>query len=162
MSLQGSFRSPTEDILEPPWDPVIEELLRDKPTTVPLPEVFGIDCAFWLHLKGESMQTVGEYKGHRGMYPVLLDRELPALYVPLSGYTSKQEKRMDVYGNQQLVGRFIEGIEEWITLGKPGIVDYHVELVDPAELDDAGSHKYIDKRPNATLRFSLVDESMLV
>ena len=92
MSLQGNFRSPSDDILEPPWDPGIEELLREKPTTVSLPEVFGIDCALWLHLKGESIQTLGEYKGQRGMYPVLLDRELPALYVPLSGYTPKPEK----------------------------------------------------------------------
>jgi hypothetical protein len=89
-----------------------------------------------------------------------LDRELPALYVPLSGYAPKPEKRMDIYGNQQLVGRFIEGIEEWINLGKPRIIDYYVELVDPTELDDAASHRYIDKRPNATLRFSLVDNSI--
>ena len=32
-SLQGNFRSPSEDILEPPWDPVIKELLQEKPTT---------------------------------------------------------------------------------------------------------------------------------
>ena len=162
MSLQGSFRSPSEERLEPPWDSVVEKLLREKPTTVSLPEVFGADCAFWLRLRGKSIQTLGEYKGQRGMYPVLLDRELPALYVPLSGYGPKPEERMDVYGNQQLVGRFIEGIEEWINLGKPRIIDYYVELVDPTELDDAASHRYIDKRPNATLRFSLADESILV
>ena len=162
MSLQGDFRSPTEDRLEPPWDSMVEELLQEKPTTVSIPEVFGTDCAFWLRLKGESMQTLGEYKGQRGMYPVLLDRELPALYVPLSGYVPKPEKRMDVYGSQQLVERFIKGIEEWINLGKPRIIDYHVELVDPTELDDVASHRYIDKRPNATLRFSLADDSILL
>jgi protein-L-isoaspartate(D-aspartate) O-methyltransferase len=162
MSLQGDFRSPTEDRLEPPWDSVIEELLREKPTTVSIPEILGTDCAFWLRLKGEPIQILGEYKGQRGFYPVLLDRELPALYVPLSGYAPKPEKRMDIYGNQQLVGRFIEGIEEWINLGKPRIIDYYVELVDPTELDDVVSHRYIDKRPNATLRFSLADESILV
>ncbi len=155
MSLQGDFRSPSEDRLEPPWDSVIEDLLREKPTTVTIPEVLGTDCAFWLRLKRESMQTLGEYKGQRGIYPVLLDRELPALYVP------KPEKRMEVYGNQQLVGRFINRIEEWINLGKPRVIDYHVELVDPAELDNMASHRYIDTRPNATLRFSLADESML-
>ena len=154
-SLQGNFRSPSEDILEPPWDPVIEELLQEKPTTVSLPEVVGPDCAFWLRLRGESIHTLGEYKGQSGMYPVLLDRELPALYAP------KPEKRMEVYGNQQLVGRFIKGIEEWINLGKPRIIDYHVELVDPTELDDVASHRYIDRRPNATLRFSLIDDSIM-
>lgn len=162
MSLQGNFRSPSEDRLEPPWDSVIEELLQEKPTTVSIPEVFGTDCAFWLRLRGESIQTLGEYRGQRGIYPILLDRELPALYVPLSGYTPKPEKRMEVYGNQQLVGRFIKGIEEWINLGKPRIIDYHVELVDPTELDDVASHRYIDKRPNTTLRFSLVDDSIMV
>lgn len=161
MSLQGNFRSPFEDILESPWDPVIEELLREKPTPVSLPEVVDTDCAFWLRLRGESIQTLGEYKGQRGMYPVLLDRELPALYVPLSGYTPKPEKRMDVYGNQQLVERLIKGIEEWINFGKPRIVDYHVELVDSTELDDVAPHRYIDKRPNATLRFSLVDDLIM-
>ena len=88
------------------------------------------------------------------MYPVLLDNELPALYVP------NPEKRMEVYGNQQLVERFIKGIEEWINLGKPRIIDYHVELVDPTELADAASHRYIDKRANVTLRFSLTDDSI--
>lgn len=160
-SLQGNFRSPSEDILEPPWDPVIEELLREKPTAVSLPEVVGTDCAFWLRLRGEPIQTLGEYNGQRGTYPVLLDRELPALYVPLSGYTPKPEKRMDVYGNQQLVEHFIKGIEEWIHLGKPRIIDYHVELVDSTELADAAPHRYIDKRPNATLRVSLVDDSIM-
>ena len=92
---------------------------------------------------------------------MLLDRELPALYVPLSGYTPKPEKRMEVYGNQQLVGRFINRIEEWINLGKPRIVDYHVELVDPTELEAATSYRYIDTRPNATLRFSLADDSTM-
>ena len=162
MSLQGNFRSSFEDILESPWDPVIEELLREKPTPVSLPEVVDTNCAFWLRLRGESIQTLGEYKGQRGMYPVLLDRELPALYVPLSGYAPKPEKRMNVYGNQQLVGRFIEGIEEWINLGKPRIADYHVELVNPTKLDDAAPHRYIDKRPNTTLRFSLVHDSTLI
>ena len=156
MSLQGGFRSPIEDRLEPPWDSVVEQLLQQQPTPVSLPEVFGIDCAFWLRLKGESIQILGKYKGQRGMYPVLLDRELPALYVP------EPEKRIDVYGNQQLVERFIKGIEEWINLGRPKITDYHVELVDPAELDDVVSHGYIDKRPNATLRFSLIDDSIPV
>lgn len=155
MSLQGDFRSPSEDRLEPPWDSVIEDLLREKPTTVAIPEVLGTDCAFWLRLKRESIQTLGEYKGQRGIYPVLLDRELPALYVP------KPEKRMEVYGNQQLVGRFINRIEEWINLGKPRIIDYHVELVDPAELDNMASHRYIDTRPNAALRFSLIDDSIM-
>lgn len=162
MSLQGNFKSPSEDRLEPPWNPVLEELLREKPTTVSLPEVFGTDCAFWLRLRGESIHTLGEYKGQRGIYPVLLDSELPALYVPLSGHAPKPEKSMDIYGNQQLVGRFIKGIEEWINLGKPRIIDYHAELVDSTELADVASHRYIDKRPNATLRFSLADDSIMV
>lgn len=53
--------------------------------------------------------------------------------------------------------RFITGIEEWINLGSPKITDYHIELINPATSDDAASHSYIDRRPNATLRFSLLD-----
>ena len=40
------------------------------------------------------MQTLWEYKGQRGMHAVLLDRELPALYVPLSISEPKPENRV--------------------------------------------------------------------
>lgn len=67
---------------------------------------------------------------------------------------------MDVYSNPQFVGHFIKGIEEWVNLGRPRITDYHVEFIDPAELDDSASLMYIDKRPNATLRFSLEENAI--
>lgn len=155
MNLQGDFRYSAEDVLEPPWDPVVEALLQKEPIPVPVPAVFGSDCAFWLRLNGVRMQMLGEYKGQRGMFPVLLDKELPALYVPQQIYATKVGRRMDVYGNPQLVERFIKSIEQWINLGEPKITDYYVELIDPAVSDDAVSHTYIDKRPHATLRFSL-------
>ena len=101
------------------------------------------------------MRMLWEYKGQRGMYPVLLDKELPALYVPQQVYDTKVGKRMDVYGNPQLVDRFIEGIEEWVSLGSPKLTDYHIELINPAESDDTAPYSYIDQRPNATLKFSL-------
>ena len=157
MNLQGDFCSPSEDVLAPPWDPVVEALLQEEPTSVPLPTICGTDCAFWLRLNGEPIQTLGEYKGHRVMAPVLLDKELPALYIPHSGWLFGADKRMDVYGNQQRVGRFIKGMEEWVNLGEPKYTDYHIELIDPTGSDDVGSYSYIDKRPNATLRFSLED-----
>ena len=157
MNLQGDFCSPSEDVLAPPWDPVVEALLQEGPTSVPLPTICGTDCAFWLRLNGEPIQTLGEYKGHRVMAPVLLDKELPALYIPHSGWLFGADKRMDVYGNQQRVGRFIKGMEEWVNLGEPKYTDYHIELIDPTGSDDVGSYSYIDKRPNATLRFSLED-----
>ena len=47
---------------------------------------------------------------------------------------------MDVYGNQQLVGRFIKGMEEWVNLGGPKYTDYHIELIDPTASDDVGSY----------------------
>ena len=99
----------------------------------------------------------GEYKGQRGIYPVLLDKELPALYVPQQVYSTKVGKRLDVYGSHQLVDRFIERIKEWVSLGSPKLTDYHIELMDPAESDDTVPYSYIDQRPNATLRFSLDD-----
>ena len=80
MNLQGDFCSSSEDLLAPPWDPVVEALLQEEPTSVPLPTICGTDCAFWLRLNGEPIQTLGEYKGHRVMAPVLLDKKLPALY----------------------------------------------------------------------------------
>ena len=161
MNLQGNFKSPTEDVLRPPWPPVVKQLLQEKLTPVSLPEFFSTDCAFWLRLNGEPIQILREYEGQSGMHSVLLDRELPALYVPRSAYTHQPEKRMDVYGSQQLVGRFIKGVEEWINLGRPSILDYHVELIDPAESYSVASHWYIDERPNATLGFSLIDDSKL-
>ena len=157
MNLQGDFTSSSEDILEPPWDPVVEALLQEEPTSVPLPTVCGTDCAFWMRLNGEPVQTLGEYKGQRTMAPVLLDREAPALYIPYSGWLFGSEKRMDVHGNQRHVGRFIKLMEEWMNLGEPKYTDYHVELIDSTVADDIGSHSYLDKRPNATLRFSLED-----
>ncbi|MDE0467885.1 MAG: methyltransferase domain-containing protein [Candidatus Poribacteria bacterium] len=159
MNLQGNFKSDSENALEPSSDPVVEALLQEEPTTVPFSTVFGTDCAFWLRLNGVPMQTLWEYKGQRGMYPVLLDKELPALYVPQSVYSTKTGKRMDVYGNPQLVDRFIEGIEEWVSVGSPKLTDYHIELINSAELNDTTLYHYIDQRPNATLRFSLKDAS---
>ena len=157
MNLQGNFKSSAEDVLEPSSDPVVEALLQEESTSVPFPTAFGTDCAFWLRLNGVPMQMLGEYKGQRGMHVVLLDKELPALYVPQSVYRTKTGKRMDVYGNPQLVDRFIEGIEEWVSVGSPKLTDYHIELINPAESDDTAPYHYIDQRPNATLRFSLAD-----
>ena len=160
MNLQGNFKSDSESALEPSSDPVVEALLQEEPTTVPFPTAFGTDCAFWLRLNGVSMQTLWGYKGQHGIYPVLLDKELPALYVPQQVYSTKTGKRMDVYGDPQLVEHFIEGIEEWVSLGSPKLTDYHIELINPAESDDTASYHYIDQRPNATLRFSLKDASI--
>lgn len=157
MNLQGNFKSTSEDVLEPPWDPVIAALLQSEPTRVPFPISFGTDCAFWLRLNGVPMQMLGEYNGQRGMHTVLLDKELPALYVPQSVYDSKIGKRLDVYGSPQLVEGFIKGIEEWVDLGEPNITDYHVELINPAESGDTESQYYIDKRSSATLKLSLTD-----
>ena len=157
MDLQGNFKSSTEDALEPSSDPVLEALLQEEPTFVPLRAYVGSDYALYLRLNGEPMETLWEYKEQRGMHSVLLDRELPALCVPRSIYEPKPENRVDAYGNPQGVDRFIAKIEEWINLGSPKITDYHIELIDPAASDDVALHSYIDKRPNATLRFSLPD-----
>ena len=157
MDLQGNFKSSTENALEPSSDSVVEALLQGEPTFTPLPAYVGSDCAFYLRLNGEPMESLWEYKEQRGMHSVLLDRELPALCVPLSVYEPKPENRVEAYGNLQGVDRFITGIEAWINLGSPKITDYHIELIDPAASDDVVPHSYIDKRPNATLRFSLTD-----
>lgn len=157
MDLQGDFKSSSEDTLEPSSDPVVEALLQEEPTFVPLRVYVGSDCAFYLRLNGEPMETLWEYKEQRGMHSVLLDRELPALCVPRSIYEPKPENRIDAYGNPQLVDRFIAGIEEWINLGSPKLTDYHIELIDPAASDNVAPQSYIDKRPNATLKFSLPD-----
>lgn len=157
MDLQGNFKSSTENALEPSSDPVVEALLQENPIFTPLPAYVGSDCALYLRLNGEPMETLWEYKEQRGMHSVLLDRELPALCVPLSVYEPKPENRVEAYGNPQLVDRFIKEIEAWINLGSPKITDYHIELINPAASDDVVPHSYIDKRPNATLRFSLPD-----
>ena len=155
MNLQGDFKSSTEAQLEPSSDPVVEALLQEEPTFTPLRAYVGSDCAFYLRLNGEPMETLWEYKGQGGMHSVLLDRELPALCVPRSVYEPQPENRVEAYGNPQLVDRFITGIEGWINLGSPKTTDYHIELIDPAASDDVAPHSYIDKRPNATLRFTL-------
>ncbi|MCE2415598.1 methyltransferase domain-containing protein [Candidatus Poribacteria bacterium] len=157
MNLQGNFRSSSEYPLEPSSDPVIAALLQEEPTFTPLPAYVGSDCAFYLRLNGEPMETLWEYQEQRGMNSVLLDRELPGLCVPRSVIEPKPENRVDAYGNPQIVDRFIAGIEAWIDLGSPKITDYHIELIDPAVADDAAPDCYIDRRPNATLRFSLRD-----
>ena len=157
MDLRGNFKSSTEDPLTPSSDPVVEALLQEAPTFAPLPAYVGSDCAFYLRLNGEPMETLWEYQGHRGMNSVLLDRDLPGLCVPRSILEPKPENRVEAYGNPKLVDRFISGIEEWINLGSPKITDYHIELINPTAADDAVPPSYIDRRPNATLRFSLLD-----
>ena len=157
MDLRGNFKSSTEDPLTPSSDPVVEALLQEAPTFTRLPAYVGSDCAFYLRLNGEPMETLWEYQGQRGMNSVLLDRDLPGLCVPRSILEPKPENRVEAYGNPQIVDRFISGIEEWINLGSPKITDYHIELINPTAADDAAPHSYIDRRPNATLRFSLPD-----
>lgn len=161
MNLQGNFRSSTEAPLELPSDPMVAALLQAEPTSVPLPVFVESHCALYLRLNGEPMHTLWEYKGQAGMHSVLLDRELPALYVPQLAYGPNPEKRMDVYGNPEHVDGFIKGIEKWVSLGSPKITDYHIELMDSAASDDGLPHSYIDKRPNATLRFSLGNVPMI-
>ncbi|MYC77160.1 methyltransferase domain-containing protein [Candidatus Poribacteria bacterium] len=161
MNLQGDFQSSAEDTLDPSADPVVEALLQEEPTFVPLRVYVASDCAFYLRLNGEPMETLWEYNGQSGMYSVLLDRELPTLCVPRSIREPKPENRVDAYGNPQRVDRFIAGIEEWINFGSPKITDYHIELIDPAASEDVAPHSYIDKRPNATLKFSLPDVPIL-
>ena len=158
MNLQGNFRSAAEDVLEPPWDPVVAALLQEEPTPVPFPTSFDTDCAFWLRLNGVPMRMLGEYKGQRGMHAVLLDKELPALYVPQSVYATEVGKCVDVYGDPQRVEQFIDGIEAWIDLGEPKITDYYVQLINPAVSSDTEPQCYIDKRPHATLKFSLMGD----
>lgn len=158
MNLQGDFTSSTEDTLESPLDPVVEALLQEKPTSVPLPAPCGLDCAFWLRLNGEPIQSLGEHNHQRVNAPVVLDEEQPALYFLQPGVPFKAEKYIEVYGkqhNQQLVDRLIKGVQEWTNLGRPRFKDYDIELIDSVESNDASPHSYIDKRPNATLRFSL-------
>ena len=157
MDLQGDFKSSTEDALKPSSDPVVEALLQEAPTLTRLPAYVGSDCAFYLRLNGEPMETLWEYKGQDGMHSVLLDRDLPGLCVPRSILEPKPENRVEAYGNPQIVDHFIAGIEEWINLGSPKITDYHIELINPTAANDAAPHSYIDRRPNATLRFSLPD-----
>ena len=157
MNLQGNFNSSTEDPLEPTSDPVVEMLLQQEPTFVPLPTYVASDCAFYLRLNGEPMETLWEYKGQSGMISVLLDRELPTLCVPRSLREPKPENRVDAYGNPKGIDRFIAGIEAWTDLGSPKITDYQIELIDPDASDGLAPHSYLDERPNATLRFSLPD-----
>ena len=157
MDLQGNFKSSTENALEPSSDPVVEALLQEAPTFTPLRAYVGSDCAFYLRLNGEPMETLWEYKEQRGMHSVLLDRELPALCVPRSMREPKPENRVEAYGNPKGVDRFIASIEAWINLGSPKITDYHIELIDPTAPDNVAPHSYIERRPNATLRFSLPD-----
>ena len=155
MNLQGNFSSSTEDPLEPPSDPMVEALLQEEPMSVPLPVFLESHCAFYLRLNGVPMHTLWEYKGQGGMRAVLLDRELPALYVPQLAYGPNPEKCMDVYGSHQRVDGFINGIETWVNLGEPKTTDYQIELIDSTDSDDGVPHIYIDRRPNATLRYSL-------
>ena len=157
MNLQGNFSSSTEDPLEPPSDPMVAALLREESMSVPLPIFLESHCALYLRLNGEPMHTLWEYKGQGGMRSVLLDRELPALYVPQPAYGPNPEKCMDVYGSHQRVDGFIKRIEEWVRLGEPKTTDYQIELINSTDSDDAVPHSYIDKRPHATLRYSLPD-----
>jgi len=154
MNLQGDFNSPDKGWLDPGSDSVIDQLLQEYPEKALLPDVFTLDCAFWLYLKGKPMHLLSEYQGVPGMYPVLLDRELPALYVLYLGPVPRPENFMELYGSRQLVEEFVKEIEEWVNLGKPKMTDYHVELAVPGELADA-SYMWIDQRPNTAFRFSL-------
>lgn len=147
MTLQGAFWAGSEDPLEPPWDPLIEKLLSEEPKEVSLSEPMSIHCWFFLHIKGRRFQALLDYERKLGWHPALFDSESEAIFV------TGPEPLIWVYGDRQAAEQLALGQREWIVLGRPKIADYKVELVDPGLI--GSEDRWIDKRPYATLKFSL-------
>ena len=148
-TLQGDFWSEDQDTLEPHSHPAIETLLASEPTRVPLAEPMDMDARFFAHLKGARLRALLDLKGALPPVPPVFDRELHSICV-----ADPERPEIKVYGDRRAGERLARAQQEWIALGRPKITDYKVELIDRAPATPEPS-TWIDRRPHATLRFSL-------
>ena len=153
MTLQGDFWNGSHDLLRPPRDALVEELLSQEPGEAPLAEPMSPDCLFFLRLKGAHFQALLPPDGKLAPVPALLERESRMILI-----VSSEDPSMQVHGESSAAGRVALGQQEWIALGRPRITDYKVDLRDPGV--DIGDG-WADKRPHATLRFSLAAAGIL-
>jgi hypothetical protein len=147
MTLQGDFWNGLHDVLEGSREALVEELLSQEPSEMPLVAPMSPDCLFFLRLKGAHFQALLDADGEVAPIPTLLDRESGVILA-----ASRENPSMQVHGEHSAAGRVALGQQEWIALGRPGITDYKVDLLDPgADIGDGWG----DRRSHATLRFSL-------
>jgi protein-L-isoaspartate(D-aspartate) O-methyltransferase len=154
--LVGAFLNGEQEGLLPPWEPFIEELRRREPTKVPIAESVDRDCVFLAYLTTGLVRGTQPLRVRPGPLPgsyaadlAVFDPQSRSICVALS-----EEPAVEVYGDLGGAERLAITQQEWIALGRPKITDYKVELVDPARA--AEEHGvWIDRRPHATLKFSL-------
>jgi len=147
-TLQGNFWSGSEDLLEPPWDSLIDKLLSQVPKKFTLPEPMDINCLFFLRLKGERFQALLDYERKIGWHPTIFNYETESIFV------TSREALIQVYGDVAAAERLVLGLKEWIALGRPRFTDYSVEIVD-VDFSSSRANEWIDKRPYTTLKLSL-------
>ena len=149
-TLQGDYWSDSEDILQGPFEPSLEALLLAEPQVVVLPEPLTIDCLFLLRLKGLRFQ--GFQSNHPRalqLHGGFLHRESMSIFSP-----DNNSPVLKMYGDSDL-GKLVSDCQrEWISLGRPPITDFRVELLDgDAACNDPQS--WLDKRQHACLKFTL-------
>jgi len=149
MTLQGMFGFDAEDWLFAPWDPSIEALLQTVPEQVPVSEPIGVDCLFYLYLKGMRFRALLDEQRKLG-FPrrLLYCPEWDALLSP-----ARKEPTIEIHGDPGIGEAVVAGSREWIELGRPKLTDYRVEVMDPGSNDVAEG--WVVRRPNVVLRFSL-------
>jgi len=153
LTLQGAFWSGSEDQLQAAGHPALQELVSREAKKVAFPDRVDFDCAFFFHLKGRSIQGLLDCVDWNGRALALFDRDSAMVCV-----ANPEEPVVEVYGNVEAAERLIRDQREWIGLGRPRITDYSVVLAEPGALTEAGEG-WIDRRPHATLRFSLASGS---
>lgn len=149
MTLQGAFWTDAEDLLFPPWDPRIEELLNVEPTEIAVAEPIDIDCLFFLHLEGMRFHALIDEQSKLG-WPrrVLYCPEWNAIFSP-----GRKEPAVEIYGDTDIGEALTAASRKWIELGRPKLTDYRVELTDTCSSGVAEG--WWVRRPNAVLGLSL-------
>ena len=151
-ALQGDYWTGAEDILEEPFEPWLDSLLQEDRRVVALPEVVTRDCLFFLRLKGLRFQGVRS-KNPSELLGGYLHHESGSVFCP-----DMQWPVLRLYGNSDL-GKLVSNCQkEWIRLRRPGISDFHVELVD-RDAACSDSQSWLDKRQHACLKFTLGRET---
>ncbi len=145
-TLRGRFHSAESDHLRRSQNEEIRSLLEREPVTLEMPQPVDINCVFFFTISGRTFNAVLDERGALGPRPAVYDQHAGSIFV------CSKKPELVVYGNHDNIGRLRELQSEWISIGKPSIADFNVEVVTE---DDAQNLSWSIRRQDVILGLSL-------
>ena len=145
-TLRGRFHSAESDPLSRSQNDEIHSLLERKPVTVEMPQPVDINCVFFFAISGRTFNAVIDDRGALGPRPAVYDQHGKSILV------CSRNPELVVYGNHDNIDRLRELQSEWISIGRPSIAEFNVEVVTEA---DAPNLSWSIRRQGVILGLSL-------